>query len=448
MTNSMQLKAIIRNISKEKKISAQLVLQNYMLERFLERVSLSRYRNSFIIKGGFLIASIVGLDSRATMDMDATVKGYPLNDETVQKMILEIINVFVDDGISFDFRSIAEIREGDEYTGYRIALTANCEKMAVPLKLDITTGDKITPKEIEYEYKLMFENRSIRVLAYNLPTILAEKLETVISRGDQNTRSRDYYDIYTLTKAQSGNINTDLLRAAFKATTEKRGSVEVVKRYREIIRVVRYSSVMNRQWNDYRKEFDYAGEIDFGDTCDAVVAVMDAITLKTVFESENIRFVEVSGSLVDDYLVMINDVENVQKYIRREYTSREPYTREQEIEWVNEQIRKKALVFSMIEKKTGSFIGNISLMDPSDSSAELGIAVTAAKQDSGYASEAIPAVMGYGFDALGLKKITLKVNPENARAIHVYEKCGFREYDRTYEHIFIEAYNTFPDNKS
>ncbi len=166
-----------------------------------------------------------------------------------------------------------------------------------------------------------------------------------------------------------------------------------------------------------------------------------AKNLKTVFESENIRFVEVSESLVDDYLVMINDVENVQKYIRREYAPREPYTREQEIEWVNEQIREKALVFSMIEKKNSSFVGNISLMDPADSVAELGIAVTAAKQDSGYGSEAIPAVMEYGFDTLGLKKITLKVNPENARAIHVYEKCGFREYDRTYEHIFMEAYN-------
>ena len=153
MKNAMQLKAIVKNIAKEKRISAQLVLQNYMLERFLERVALSQYRSNFILKGGFLIASMVGLNSRATMDMDATIKGYPVNNATIQKMTEEILAVPVDDNISYEFKTIAEIREGDEYTGYRVHLTANYEKMAVPLKLDITTGDKITPREIEYEYK-------------------------------------------------------------------------------------------------------------------------------------------------------------------------------------------------------------------------------------------------------------------------------------------------------
>lgn len=274
MKNAMQLKAIVKNIAKEKKISAQLVLQNYMLERFLERVALSPYRENFIIKGGFLIASMVGLDSRATMDMDATIKAYPVNRETIQSMIEGILDVPVDDGISFEFRSIGEIREGDEYTGYRVALTANYEKMAVPLKLDITTGDKITPREIEYEYKLMLEDRSICVLAYNLPTILAEKLETVISRGDQNTRPRDYYDIFILTKLQSGNIDLGTLREALMATAEKRGSIELIKQYAEIMQVVRNSPVMNRQWGDYRKDFEYAAGIEFEETCDAVIAIM------------------------------------------------------------------------------------------------------------------------------------------------------------------------------
>ena len=192
-------------------------------------------------------------------------------------MTEEILAVPVDDNISYEFKTIAEIREGDEYTGYRVHLTANYEKMAVPLKLDITTGDKITPREIEYEYKLMLEDRSICVLAYNLPTILAEKLETVISRGDQNTRPRDYYDIFILTKLQSENIDLNTLRDAFRATTEKRGSGEVVKHYREIMQVVRNSSVMNYQWNNYRKDFDYAVEIDFEETCDAVIAIMERI---------------------------------------------------------------------------------------------------------------------------------------------------------------------------
>ena len=277
MKNAIQLKAIIKNIAKNKNISAALVLQNYMLERFLERVSLSRYHDNYIIKGGFLIASMVGLDSRATMDMDATIKGYPVNEEAIRKMVEDIIAVPVEDAIHFCLKSVREIREGDEYTGYRVALTANYEKMAVPLKLDITTGDKITPREIEYSYKLMMEDRSIRVLAYNLSTILAEKLETVVSRGDQNTRPRDYYDIYILSKLQAENIDVDSLKAALSATTAKRGSSELMMQYAEIMRTVKSSDVMKRQWDNYRKDFDYAAGIEFEETCDAVVAMMDEL---------------------------------------------------------------------------------------------------------------------------------------------------------------------------
>ena len=273
----MQLKAIIKNIAKNKNISAALVLQNYMLERFLERVSLSRYHDNYIIKGGFLIASMVGLDSRATMDMDATIKGYPVNEEEIRKMVEDIIAVPVEDAIHFCLKSVREIREGDEYTGYRVALTADYEKMAVPLKLDITTGDKITPREIEYSYKLMMEDRSIRVLAYNLSTILAEKLETVVSRGNQNTRPRDYYDIYILSKLQAKNIDVDSLKAALSATTAKRGSSELMMQYAEIMRTVKSSDVMKRQWDNYRKDFDYAAGIEFEETCDAVVAMMDEL---------------------------------------------------------------------------------------------------------------------------------------------------------------------------
>lgn len=277
MKNAIQLKAIIKNIAKNKNISAALVLQNYMLERFLERVSLSRYHDNYIIKGGFLIASMVGLDSRATMDMDATIKGYPVNEEAIRKMVEDIIAVPVEDAIHFCLKSVREIREGDEYTGYRVALTADYEKMAVPLKLDITTGDKITPREIEYSYKLMMEDRSIRVLAYNLSTILAEKLETVVSRGDQNTRPRDYYDIYILSKLQVENIDIDSLKAALSATTAKRGSSELMMQYAEIMRTVKSSDVMKRQWDNYRKDFDYAAGIEFEETCDAVVAMMDEL---------------------------------------------------------------------------------------------------------------------------------------------------------------------------
>ncbi len=279
MKNAMQLKAIIKNLAKEKHISAQLVMQNFMLERLLERISLSKYRKNFILKGGFLIAAIVGLDTRATMDMDATIKGLPVNEQTVREMFEEICKIELDDDVTFSFRNIGEIREGDEYTGYRVSVSANYPPMAVPLKLDITTGDRITPKEIEYRFKLLLEDRSISVLAYNLETIMAEKLETVISRGDQNTRPRDYYDIYILAKLQYSNIKPNSLKAALNATTEKRGSKAVIKDYRRIMDTVKNSGVMQKQWNNYQKDFEYAADIAFEDVCDVVVQLVDEINM-------------------------------------------------------------------------------------------------------------------------------------------------------------------------
>lgn len=277
MKNAMQLKTIIKNMAKQKNISAQLVLQNYMLERLLERISVSKYRDNFILKGGFLIAAMVGLDTRATMDMDVTLKGYPVNEETIQKMFQEICGMELNDEVTFTLRQIGEIRENDEYSGYRVALTADYPPMAVPLKLDVTTGDKITPKEIEYSFKLLLEDRSISILAYNLETILAEKLETVISRSDQNTRPRDYYDIYVLMKLQSHNIDLPSLKEALAATCKKRGSAETVKEYKQIMDRVKNSTVMQEQWIRYQKEFDYASDIPFEDTCDTVISVMESL---------------------------------------------------------------------------------------------------------------------------------------------------------------------------
>lgn len=275
MKNAMQLKAVIKNIAKDKHISAQLVMQNFMLERLLERISVSEYRQNFILKGGFLIAAMVGLDTRATMDMDATVKGLTVNEESIKHMFLDICGIDLQDDVTFEFKKIGEIREGDEYTGYRVSLSANYPPMAVPLKLDITTGDKITPKEIEYRFKLLLEDREISVLAYNLETVMAEKLETVVSRGDQNTRPRDYYDVYILAKLQYKNIEIESLKAALEVTSKKRGSTEVLKDYARIIDVVRNSDIMIRQWQTYQKDFEYASDISYDDVCNAVVQMMD-----------------------------------------------------------------------------------------------------------------------------------------------------------------------------
>ena len=279
MKNAMQLKAIMKAVAKEKRISVQLVLQNYMLERLLERIALSRYRDNFILKGGFLIAAIVGLHTRATMDMDVTAKGVPVNADEVRRMFEEISLIAVDDGIDFVVKRAEEIRELDEYAGIRLTLEAMYPPMAVPLKVDITTGDKITPREIQFQFKLMLEPRSISVLAYNIETVLAEKLETLVSRGDQNTRMRDYYDVYILHKMQWQNVDPAALKAALTATVTKRGSTVVMDRYLSIMQSVADSDVMQQRWGVYKQEFEYAKDIELRDACLSAMEILES-TLK------------------------------------------------------------------------------------------------------------------------------------------------------------------------
>jgi len=195
MKNSMQLKALVKNKAAESHISAQLVMQSYMMERLLERLSLSPYRGNFILKGGFLIAAIVGLDTRATMDLDTTIKGLPLNRDTVREIFKTVCAVPVEDNIQFVVSRVSDIRVGDIYPGLRVSLTASYPPLQAPLTVDITTGDRITPREIDFSLPLLFEDRALSVLAYNLETILAEKLEAILSRNVTNTRSRDFYDV-------------------------------------------------------------------------------------------------------------------------------------------------------------------------------------------------------------------------------------------------------------
>lgn len=280
MINIMQLKAKIKNISKEKNISAQLVLQNYMMERFIERIALSDFQDQMIIKGGLLISSIVGLDSRATMDIDMTLKGKPVNEVFILDYINEISRININDEVKFDVVSITEIREMDDYFGFRVSLIAGIGTMKIPLKIDITTGDKIIPSEISYEYPLMFENRSIKIKAYNLETILSEKIETIISRGNQNTRMRDFYDVYILLKLKSKNIDYNILRLAIEETSQKRDSLNLLLNYKEIISNIENNNEMLVRWENYRNSFNYARTIDFTEICKFLKEILEKIDIK------------------------------------------------------------------------------------------------------------------------------------------------------------------------
>lgn len=193
---SRQLKDLIRNLSKEKSADAQILLRNYMMERFLERISLSEYKDKFILKGGMLVAAMVGLDARSTMDIDATVKGANVSVEDVENIIDAIVRVQIEDGVTFRVKTIQEIMDEAEYPGVRVSLETLFDGVTTPLKIDISTGDAITPREIKYRFKRMLEDRVIEVWAYNLETVLAEKIETIITRDVTNTRMRDFYDIH------------------------------------------------------------------------------------------------------------------------------------------------------------------------------------------------------------------------------------------------------------
>ena len=277
MKNAMQLKAAISKMAKEKHIPSQLVMQNYMLERLLERIAHSRYQSNFILKGGLLIASMVGLHSRATMDMDATIRNHPVNDNSIKTMFEEIVSIPIDDDITFQFQGVEDIRKNDVYGGYRISLTANFSPMRIPLKLDLTTGDKITPEAVEYKYPMMFNDGILEIFAYNLETILAEKLETVISRGDQNTRPRDYYDIFILSKLKENEIDRDILRKALSETAKKRHSDDLIPQYRSIVEQVVKSTAMLQHWKTYQRDYEYAREVEFSLACETIINIMDSI---------------------------------------------------------------------------------------------------------------------------------------------------------------------------
>lgn len=265
ITTARQLKDLIRNMSKKKSADAQILMRNYMMERFLERISLSEYKNQFILKGGMLVAAMVGLDARATMDLDATIKGANVSLTDVETIISNIIAIPIDDGVSFCIKRISEIMEEADYPGVRVSMETKFDGVITPLKIDISTGDVITPKEIRYRFNLMLEDRTIEVWAYNLETVLAEKLETVISRNVTNTRMRDFYDIYILQKLHGEQLKKQVLWNALVATAKKRGTLDLIEAedIREIFDEIESSPVMETLWKTYQKNYSYAANVSW-----------------------------------------------------------------------------------------------------------------------------------------------------------------------------------------
>ena len=265
-----QLKDLIRNLSKKKSADAQILMRNYMMELFLERISLSKYRDKFILKGGMLVAAMVGLDARSTMDLDATVKGINVNVNDVADLIAGIVSVPIDDGVTFRVNKVSEIMDEAEYLGIRVSMTTVFDGVVTPLKIDISTGDAITQREVRYSFKLMLEDRSIDIWAYNLETVLAEKLETIITRATTNTRMRDFYDIYILEQLHGNTLNAQILHDALLATARKRETEGHLAEAKEVFAEVEGSPVMQQLWTAYRKKFSYAADLEWNIVMKAV----------------------------------------------------------------------------------------------------------------------------------------------------------------------------------
>lgn len=269
---STQLKALVRNRSGGNSLRAQMIIRSYVMERFLERLSRSRFRSNFIVKGGALITSMIGIEKRSTMDIDLTLRNFELSERSIRTVVQEIINIDLSDSIIFSILDILIIMEDFEYPGIRVLLNSEIDRMSTPLKLDFSTGDIITPSEVDYSYALMFEDRSISLLAYNLETILSEKFETIVSRGIANSRMRDFYDIYSL-QSIGKVINEEDFVNALKNTSSQRNSYKFIEAWKETIELLREDVNMQKLWESYQKKFDYVLNLSWDTVIEAVVSL-------------------------------------------------------------------------------------------------------------------------------------------------------------------------------
>lgn len=237
--------------------------QRFMFERILERISLSKYNNNFILKGGLLLSAMLGIESRSTRDMDISVKGIDVSEEKMVQVLNEILSMDINDGVKFEVVDVTDIRADDEYGGNKYHIVGKLENLKVALEIDISTGDEITPKELNYEYISLFEDKKIQIDTYNIETILAEKIQTILVRGKYNTRMKDYYDIYFFLTKLKNEINKDIFKKALNNTIVQRDSLDYLRDYEIILDDISQNDRMHSNWNSYRKKTKYAENIEF-----------------------------------------------------------------------------------------------------------------------------------------------------------------------------------------
>lgn len=272
-----QIKGRIKSVAKQNNADARTLMRIYMMERFLERLTQSEYRDNFIIKGGILVTAMIGVAHRSTMDIDTSMKNLNLSAEDALRVVNHVKDIDLDDGVSFEVKDVSNIMDEMEYPGIRVTMNANVGRLIMPLKIDISTGDVITPRAIEFNYDLLLEDRSIKLWSYNLETILAEKLQTVLARGILNTRMRDFYDIRMLVDTYEDKVNKAVLKDAFAATCKKRGTDNLQEQAEEIVKIIEADEQIQVLWRAYQKKYSYAADIDYASVIRGVRKLMDWI---------------------------------------------------------------------------------------------------------------------------------------------------------------------------
>ncbi len=275
--NRDSLKAKASNLSKKTNIPNKYLIQNFMFEALLKRISKSKYKDKFIIKGGLLLSSIFGVNLRSTMDLDTTIKGLSLDRETITKVINEIISIDLDDNVNLEIENIKDIREEELYSGFEVNLKAEFDGLKTNLMIDITTGDVITYKEVEFKYNTLFDNETINIMTYNYETIIAEKFESIISRNIDNTRMKDYYDLYMFVNLKWNDINKDTLRKAIINTSKARETLDYIDNASKYIELISDDERLKSLWNSYQNNYEYAKNIKFIDTINAIKVISEII---------------------------------------------------------------------------------------------------------------------------------------------------------------------------
>lgn len=272
-----QLKGRLKNLANQHHADARTLMRLYMMERFLERISASNYRDNFIIKGGILVTSLIGVALRSTMDIDTTIKNLNLSDEDIRRIVDEICTIDLQDDVKFQVKQLSRIMDEMDYPGIRVTLNAFLGNMPVPMKIDISTGDVITPREIHHQYKLLLEDRTILLWSYNLETLLSEKLQTVLARGQLNTRMRDFYDLYELSRIYRDKIDTVTLKSAFTATCVKRDIPNLLQDAPQVITKIQQDNNLMVLWKSYQKKYTYATNISYDDIMLSLIQLWELI---------------------------------------------------------------------------------------------------------------------------------------------------------------------------